>query len=132
VLDDIDGDLSSQVMVSSTLDETIAGEYAVKYSVCDSAGHTAEITRIVQVTEPVIIEPVIVEESGRIYDAASDSGIAGVEMHFYNSASEEEFITFTDRQGYYSVSLPAGNYQVTLIRNMYNTCVYDVAIGIER
>lgn len=130
--DDLDGDISSQVIVVSTLDESMIGDYQIKYSVCDSAGNTAEITRIVQVAEPLIMEPEIVEESGRIYDAASESGIAGVEMHFYNSASAEEFITFTDRQGYYSIFLPAGNYQVTLIRNMYNTCVYEVVVGLER
>ena len=54
-LDNIDGDISASITVSNAVDTAIRGSYEVKYSVIDSAGNTAETTRIVYVVEPIII-----------------------------------------------------------------------------
>ncbi|SEM14274.1 protein of unknown function [Aquimarina amphilecti] len=55
--DDIDGDISSQIQASGTVDVNTLGEYIITYSVSDSSGNTTEVTRTVNVvdnTSPVI------------------------------------------------------------------------------
>ncbi len=48
--DDEDGDLSSQITVTSTVDTAVAGEYSVSYNVADAAGNEAvEVQRTVSV-----------------------------------------------------------------------------------
>lgn len=47
--DDVDGDISSQVIVDGTVDGTTNGTYKLKYSVKDSSGNICEIERTVNV-----------------------------------------------------------------------------------
>lgn len=48
-IDNYDGDISSKVKASSTVNLKIAGVYKIKYTVSDSFGNTATATRTVQV-----------------------------------------------------------------------------------
>ncbi|MEX0966870.1 MAG: immunoglobulin-like domain-containing protein [Bacteroidia bacterium] len=50
-MDDIDGDLTAQVTVSSLLDTSLLGTYIIEYSVADEAGNTSEKTRWVHVQD---------------------------------------------------------------------------------
>ncbi|WP_299220391.1 DUF5011 domain-containing protein [uncultured Aquimarina sp.] len=56
-VDDIDGDISSQIETSGTVDVNTLGEYTIIYSVTDSSGNNTEAVRTVNVvdsTNPVI------------------------------------------------------------------------------
>ena len=56
VYDNQDGDITSQVVVSGSVDQTRIGSYELNYSVTDSAGNTATASRtvrVVGVSQPV-------------------------------------------------------------------------------
>ncbi|MFA5856050.1 MAG: immunoglobulin-like domain-containing protein [Candidatus Pacearchaeota archaeon] len=48
-IDNIDGDLTSKIIVSGTVNTSLPGKYIIKYTVTDKAGNTAKIKRIVVV-----------------------------------------------------------------------------------
>ncbi|WP_298893481.1 immunoglobulin-like domain-containing protein [uncultured Psychroserpens sp.] len=50
--DNQDGDLTSSIVISGTVDTANAGSYAVTYSVSDSAGNNAQAVRTVNVSDP--------------------------------------------------------------------------------
>ena len=51
-LDNYDGDISSNISTSGTVDTSIVGDYTVKYNVSDSSGNAAtQVTRTVQVRD---------------------------------------------------------------------------------
>ena len=50
--DDIDGDLTSSITTSGTVDTSIAGTYSVEYSVLDSGNNTSSVTRTIIVNTP--------------------------------------------------------------------------------
>ncbi len=49
--DDIDGDITSRIVVSGEVNTSVLGTYQVTYSVTDEAGNSAEISRTVNVVE---------------------------------------------------------------------------------
>ena len=53
--DNVDGDITSSITISTTLDITQAGTYVIVYTVSDQAGNTATATRTVILTEDVAI-----------------------------------------------------------------------------
>src|SRR3989344_5318647 len=55
--DNVDGNLTSQIIVVNGVDTTIAGTYTVNYSVSDSAGNSATATRNVTVLPTSDINP---------------------------------------------------------------------------
>jgi hypothetical protein len=64
--DNVDGDISDQVVVDNPVDTSQEGTYTVTYSVEDMAGNTAIATRtvIVQATAPPPPPPPVVQSSG--------------------------------------------------------------------
>ena len=57
--DDVDGDVTSSVTVSGTVDTSAAGDYTITYTVTDQAGNTATAERTVTVKKA--------DKSSRIY-----------------------------------------------------------------
>ena len=58
--DDVDGNITSSITSSGTVDTSLAGTYTIVYSVLDSAGNSASVTRIVVInTPPDTTAPVI-------------------------------------------------------------------------
>jgi hypothetical protein len=55
--DDVDGEISGQIMVSGTVDTATAGLYTVNYSVADHGGNEAHVSRVVTVTAPAAPAP---------------------------------------------------------------------------
>ncbi len=58
-LDNKDGDITSKIVKSGTVNTAVAGEYIISYSVRDLAGNMDSVTRIVNVLAPDTIKPVI-------------------------------------------------------------------------
>jgi hypothetical protein len=59
--DDIDGDITSKIVPTSTVDTSTIGSYSVNYSVTDIAGNSTTVTRVVDViadTTAVVTVPV--------------------------------------------------------------------------
>ena len=50
--DDVDGDISANIVTTSTVDIGTVGTYTVNYSVSDTAGNTTIMSRIVEVVAP--------------------------------------------------------------------------------
>jgi hypothetical protein len=59
--DDVDGDLTSHVSVSGTVDTATVGLYTLTYSVADAAGNSTEVSRVVSVLEAPAPEPLAIE-----------------------------------------------------------------------
>jgi hypothetical protein len=63
--DEVDGDLTSEVVVRGSVDCWMPGTYAVRYNVSDAAGNSAlERTRQVEV-QPIVLRPVDFDVFGR-------------------------------------------------------------------
>ncbi len=55
-LDDIDGDVSSRIVVTSNVNPAVEGDYTVTYTVTDNNGNKATVTRTVQVRIQTVFE----------------------------------------------------------------------------
>jgi len=76
--DNVDGDLTSDIVITGTVDTSVVGTYTLTYSVTDEAGNTGTATRIVNVvdtTPPVITvtgdNPLTVEKGSTYTDAGA-------------------------------------------------------------
>ena len=89
-VDDVDGDLTTQVAVSGTVDTTTPGEHTLVYTVTDTAGNEASATRTVTVVavEPTFggVQPTRTVTEGEAFDA-----LAGV------TATDANGLDLTDR-----------------------------------
>ncbi len=56
-IDGIDGDITSNITISGSVNENVAGDYVLTYSVIDQAGNSASLTRLITVADTTI--PVI-------------------------------------------------------------------------
>lgn len=58
--DNMDGNLTSQIQTSGSVDTNTPGSYTVTYTVTDAAGNKATLTRAITITEtvPVVVTPV--------------------------------------------------------------------------
>jgi hypothetical protein len=84
-IDDIDGDISDDIVISGTVNTGVLGDYFISYDVSDSAGNPAEgVTRTVSVIDtqaPVITllgDNSITLEAGSVY---SDAGAEAQDNH---------------------------------------------------
>ncbi|WP_202711036.1 immunoglobulin-like domain-containing protein, partial [Sporosalibacterium faouarense] len=50
-LDDVDGDLSEDIVISGDIDTSVLGDYTIYYEVSDMDGNTAEETRVIHVVD---------------------------------------------------------------------------------
>ncbi len=77
--DDVDGDISHRIVISDNVDTNALGSYERVYSVTDSAGNEAEITRTVQVIAEPDCEDFTAsvknhEIAGRVYSETTTVG----------------------------------------------------------
>lgn len=71
-IDDTDGDLSGSIIITGNVDIAIAGNYTVTYSVSDSSGNTANISRTVNVID--IIPPMAIDFSPAVPAFSQEEG----------------------------------------------------------
>ncbi len=88
-LDDIDGDITKNVVVINSVSENILGVYTVKYIISDTTGNYSIATRTVEISEepnaPVLspdLIPVTYGPNGEVYKADVNSG-------WYNYCGQE-------------------------------------------
>jgi cytochrome b involved in lipid metabolism len=84
--DSVDGDLTSAIVTTNTVNTAIAGTYTVSYSVTDSAGNSASASRIVIVASAT--QPANNETSGTV-PPTNETGSCKHEEH-ENEAEENE------------------------------------------
>ena len=53
--DDVDGDLTSSISISGSVDTSTAGTYVITYSVTDTAGNTTTLTRTIVVSAVLVV-----------------------------------------------------------------------------
>lgn len=75
--DDRDGDLTSYITVSNSVDISTLGSYTLYYSVFDSAGNEATNTRVVKVVEAPDLTPPVISLNGgsNIFITQNDSWV---------------------------------------------------------
>jgi len=120
--DDIDGDLSANIVTSGAVDPYTLGDYTLTYSVSDAAGNNASASRIVHVvgTSSDLIPPVItllgnspmnVEQNG-VYNEAGASANDNVDGDLSRSiqiSGNVDTFTLGQYEISYTVSDAAGN-----------------------
>jgi hypothetical protein len=92
-VDDVDGDITSDINTTSSVDTSVAGTYEVKYNVKDSAGNIAN-----EIRRTVTVNPLVLEQgslTGRVMDI-SGSAIDNVRIEVNGVES------FTDNTGNFS------------------------------
>ena len=123
-----DGDLSSKIEVSSTVNTDKLGEYTVTYTVSDSSGNEAvEVNRVVIVvdtTAPVITlngDVVVTVEAGTNYSDAGAGAVDGYDGDLTGSMEVTDGVDILTVGSYtvsYNVSDAAGNAAVPVIRTV--------------
>ncbi|MDO1502255.1 DUF5011 domain-containing protein [Winogradskyella maritima] len=117
--DDVDGDLTSSIITSGTVDTSNAGTYAVMYTVSDAAGNSATATRTVNVnadtTAPVITlngPSSITLDLGQTYNEQGATATDNVDGNLTSSIVTTGTVDTNTAGTYtltYSVSDAAGN-----------------------
>jgi surface protein len=76
-IDNIDGDISNNIEILSSVNTQVIGSYDVIYSVSDTAGNTANITRIVDVIDdnPVYLDDNGITVKARDWASYGDGGV---------------------------------------------------------
>ena len=125
--DEFDGDLSSSIIIAGTVNTSIIGVYSIVYSVTDSHGNTASVTRtviVVDTTPPVIIlngDSTIYLELGSTYTelgaTATDNYDGNLSSEIFLSGSVD---TSTEGTYYisYNVSDSSGNSAASVQRTV--------------
>jgi len=131
-LDDIDGDISSSLVVTSTVKTSVLGSYTVTYNVSDAAGNAAVAkVRTVNVVPigtntiaPVItllgITPVQVE-AGSVYNDAGATALDDIDGDISSSLVVTSAVNTSVPGSYtvtYNVSDAAGNAAVAMVRTV--------------
>jgi hypothetical protein len=134
VLDNVDQDLESRVIVRGEVNASRVGTYILEYSVSDLAGNTSEIvTRSVEVKEPIVIRDLegptlVLKGSNRItlyvgeeYKEPGYSAIDTVDGNLTSSVIIQGFLS-TSKAGTYQLSYyvvdSSGNFSEILNREV--------------
>ena len=130
-LDDIDGDITEDIVVGGdTVDTIIAGTYIITYNVSDSVGNSAdEVTRTINVEE-VILESIEITNSATklIYTVGDELDITDLEVTgtYNNNSTSTEEITIDNITGFNS-STPVDD-QILTITVSEKTATYTIDI----
>ena len=127
-LDDVDGDITSSITTSGTVDTNTAGTYTITYSVLDSAGNAAvQITRKVAVSDttvPVISlvgDATVIHALGTTYTDAGATAVDDVDGDITSTISARGTVDTNIAGTYtitYSVSDTAGNAAIQITRKV--------------
>ena len=144
--DNVDGDLTGSIVVTSTVDTTTVGSYTVTYNVSDAAGNAAvAVVRTVNVivpadtTLPVVTlkgDGVVPVEEGSSYSDAGASASDNVDGDLTGSIVVTSTVDTTTVGSYtvtYNVSDAAGNTAVEVVRtvNVVDTTVPEITLNGE-
>ncbi len=90
--DDVDGNITANIVVDNPVDTSVAGVYTVRYNVSDAAGNAAEeVTRTVNVTNLAVVNiQNDFEDAASNYDPLSSSS----PIHRYATGLSSSQITF--------------------------------------
>ena len=119
--DDLDGDLTSSITTSGTVDTSIAGTYSVEYSVLDSGNNSSSVTRTIVVNTPPDTTAAVITLTGAstinlfVGDTFTDPGATATDAVDGNLTSSITIAGSVDTSSagtyaiVYSVSDAAGN-----------------------
>ena len=96
-LDNLDGDRTSAIVVTGTVDTAIPGHYTIRYNVSDLSGNAAE-----EVTRIVTVAPAAVTASGGILTVSITNGIPGARLDLFNASHDSIGNGTADEQGKYT------------------------------
>ncbi|WP_221798682.1 DUF5011 domain-containing protein [Oceanobacter mangrovi] len=140
--DNVDGDISGQIVVGNGVDTSVAGSYQVTYSVSDAAGNQASAYRTVVVARPAdTVAPVITllgdaSITLAVGDSYTDAGATALDdqdgdltasITVSNSVDTSTEGTYTVT---YSVQDAAGNTAVTVSRTVIVEAVADTVAPV--
>jgi len=127
-LDDVDGDITADIVVTNNVDTNVVGSYTVVYNVSDSSGNAAvPVTRIVNVldeTSPTLtVNPITVNiEVGGTYDymtgVTANDNVDGDITADVVVTGTVDFNTIGSYSLTYNVSDSAGNAATPIVRTV--------------
>jgi hypothetical protein len=132
-----DGDLTDDIIVTGTVDTETVGIYTLTYSVTDSAGNTATVTRTIEVVEAteggmsVIDNPDMTTEAGWNFDLQPHQGTMAYENDMIVMNLTDIGDAFWNVQLYQDgISIISGNaYLITV--TMRADAPRTIALGLE-
>lgn len=138
--DNVDGDITDDIITTNLVDENTTGEYTVTYEVTDSSGNAAlPISRIVQVvdnTAPVLSAPTGASVNATVGRGTVDTDEGNGTLYAYVSTNASETAVTIKASGQQAVLTSAGGKNFTFTGlteglTYYNHYVQDDAIGNE-
>ena len=91
-IDNIDGDITSGIVVTGTVDTTTVGTYTITYTSTDNAGNVSTLTRTVNVTANDVVKKtgqvISYDENGQVSTTIKDDGFykKGISISYVNSS----------------------------------------------
>ena len=137
-VDNIDGDITDNIFVSSTVDTAVAGDYLVQYHVKDAAQNESSVTRSVRVTEnPVVTlsEITIIHPADKLkFEVGETLDIAGlVVMGTYSDGSTTtENITSENISGFDSSAVSSSQVLTINVGSKETTYVVEIVSVPDR
>lgn len=104
--DNVDGDLTSKIIISGAIDVNTPGLYTITYNVSDTAGNPSHITRVINVFEPPEIPPVLVE---KIFLSSNRTGNFDIYMVNPDGSDLEQLTDTPENEFFISISRDGKN-----------------------
>ena len=89
-----DGDLTGSVQISGSVDTNTMGAYSVTYSVTDSSGNSASVTRTVHVVKGSSLQDLLLTD-GSVEENLSAGAFAGVVSAVFSGQGETSPVTYS-------------------------------------
>lgn len=106
-LDDVDGDISGRLVITGTVDTSVAGAYSLVYNVTDLSGNPAiPVTRTVQVIAPPSLTLVGPSSMSMLAGGSFDDPGAQASDDYYGSLTDDIVVTgsvYTQIPGIYTL-----------------------------
>jgi hypothetical protein len=121
-VDDADGNVTSKIVVTGTVNPSVLGSYTITYTVKDNSNNTASLTRTVNVVDNIL--PTITNASvptnwtstnKTITVTGSDSGLSGIAGYYISTSTTKPTLGSSwnaSTSTMWTVSEPAGTYYI--------------------
>jgi hypothetical protein len=128
--DNIDGNITSNITLVSTVNTLLAGSYSVTYTIVDGAGNSASSTRVVNVNTPTLSSIAVTTPANKlVYTVGNSLDITGLVVTgtYSDASTSTQTILLTNVTGFNSTVPVVG--QVLTITVGIRTTTYTVNIN---
>src|SRR5690606_30598216 len=106
-IDQVDGDISAQVMISGTIDSATLGTYTLTYTITDASGNTVSVDREVEVFDsiaPLVVLNGVDSLFLEVYNPYTEDGYQANDNYDQNPLTSVSGVVNTNKLGTYLIN----------------------------